>query len=866
MANALYLRRFPPSYSSASLFLFMVSSLRLSLAALLLLFVAGVPGLSSAQDGDQPIVATDLYQLKDLGSVTASPDGRKVAYTVRSIEKTDDGYTYRSHLHLVRAARGEAPQQLTHGAQEASQPAWHPDGDRLAFVRTVDDTPQIFILPVFGGEAYQLTEFEHGASSPQWSPNGRQLLFSSSLSKDGVREVMGNDHPEWPLERAGFDPTAPVDEDITPNPDGSLEEVQAYLKKTAAESNPRLLHRLNFQGEFDLLPEPSFQHFFVLDMDEEDATPQPVTRGFYSFGSADWLPNNRQIVVSGAVVDDTHPDRVDQNRLYLVSLNQLQPRLLLEIEEHSLSNPQVSPDGRTVLFQASDLRNRGYAQTQLGLFNLSGREAPDILSSNFDRSLGSPRWSRDNWAVYFTAPADGGFPLYRLSLIDEDEDGQAGIVRGLRPAGELSGDSRSSFEVDEIGTPNPAIERLTSFERGIRSYDITDATVYFVATDVSNPFELFSANRRVSEEEQLTRHNADWIADRQLSFPQMHMVESDTFDVQYWVMPPAGFDPDTDSGSFPVMLQIHGGPSAMWGPGEVSMWHEFQLMAARGFGVVYSNPRGSGGYGNDFRRANFQDWGDGPTADVLAALDDALERYDWLDGSQQVVTGGSYAGYLTAWIIAHTDRFDAAVAQRGVYDLPTFLGEGNAWRLVPNHFGGFPWDTERPDPPEVDEENEDEQPSLSPADTMSVREILEYNSPMTHVANITTPFLIKHGDNDLRTGVIQSEMLYKSLKILERPVEYIRYPGAGHDMSRTGDPEQRVDRLLRIYEFMARYVDLTGAPLFIETTEPEPIDVEELFQVETIEAPDEDAADEPAENNGTAAEMRTAQPLVVPAS
>ena len=211
------------------------------------------------------------------------------------------------------------------------------------------------------------------------------------------------------------------------------------------------------------------------------------------------------------------------------------------------------------------------------------------------------------------------------------------------------------------------------------------------------------------------------------------------------------------------------------------MWHEFQLMAAKGYAVGFSNPRGSGGYGYAYKQANYQDWGDGPASDVLAALDDALRRQRWIDPQRQVVTGGSYAGYLTAWVVAQDPRFKAAVAQRGVYELSTFFGEGNAWRLVPSHFGGYPWE-EGP--------------------------VLRNNSPLTHVSQIQTPLLIMHADNDLRTGVSQSEVLYRSLKVLGRPVEYVRYPRAGHDLSRSGHPKQRMDRLLRIYEFMERYVGL----------------------------------------------------------
>ena len=197
------------------------------------------------------------------------------------------------------------------------------------------------------------------------------------------------------------------------------------------------------------------------------------------------------------------------------------------------------------------------------------------------------------------------------------------------------------------------------------------------------------------------------------------------------------------------------------------------------YGIVYANPRGSGGYGKDFQFANYQDWGTGPAEDVLAAATDAAKEA-WVDTARQVITGGSYAGYLTAWIVGHDHRFKAAFAQRGVYELTTFMGEGNAWRLTPNYFG-LPWDAKS-------------------------KEILDRESPYSYVDKITTPLLIKHGENDLRTGPIQSEMMYKSLKILGKEVEYVRMPGATHELSRTGNVRQRIDRMLRIYEFFERYI------------------------------------------------------------
>ena len=165
--------------------------------------------------------------------------------------------------------------------------------------------------------------------------------------------------------------------------------------------------------------------------------------------------------------------------------------------------------------------------------------------------------------------------------------------------------------------------------------------------------------------------------------------------------------------------------------------------------------------------------------DVLTSLDKTIAE-GWTDTSHLFITGGSYAGYLVGYILGHDKRFAAGCSQRGVYDLRTFFGEGNAWRLVPNYFGGYPWES-------------------------NVLQTLERESPISYVSNITTPYIIFHGENDLRTGVIQSEQFYKSLKVLGRPVEYVRHPGATHEITRTGNNRQRMDQMLRTWEFFERF-------------------------------------------------------------
>jgi dipeptidyl aminopeptidase/acylaminoacyl peptidase len=729
-----------------------------ALAGLLLL----VP-LAHAQEGTEPVVASDLFRIQQVGGVTASPDGRHVAYTVtqayREGSGRDEKFGYRTYIWLAPVDGSAPPRPLTRGTTSASGPVWHPSGDTLAFVRSVDGRPQVFLMALSGGEPWPLTRAPQGAGGPVFSPDGRRLVFTSTLTDADLRRER-LPVPAWATARPGGR-TRP-DTTVRGNPDGSLDEIRAWLDRNADDASPRVLTRINFQSETDVDPVYRFPRLYVQDV-REGATARPVTRSMRTYAGNAWLPGGRELLVSTNPDSLTLPERLQGGAvLYALDTQTGRVRVFLRWPGRSLFGPTVSPDGSTVAFLTTEDGDVGFAQTEIGLVRLRGSDAdgvPRLITVGFDRGPGNLRFSKDGRHLYATAASDGGTPLFRF----------------------------------DVRAAQPEAERLTPYEQGVSSYDIagTGASSVAVAalTEWSNPYELWRFDlftRRAPA--RLSSHNTGWIARKRLSRPEEFKVQRpDGLTVQAWKMAPT-----SGEGRRPVLLQIHGGPTAMWGPGEASMWHEFQFFASRGWGVVFSNPRGSGGYGYRFQRANERDWGHGPMGDVLAAFDHALETSAWADTSRQLLTGGSYAGYLTAWIVAHTDRFDAAAAQRGVYDLPTFFGEGNAWRLVPNYFGGYPWT---------------DSTVAYQGDTASVREVLQRESPLTYVENIRTPLFIKHGDQDRRTGFVQSEMLYRSLALLGREVEYARYPGATHELSRSGEPKLRMDRLLRIYEFLARYAD-----------------------------------------------------------
>lgn len=692
----------------------------------------------------KPITAGDLMKIVTTNSLQISPDGTKaVTVVVRKALKGESDYYYTRHLYLLDLVNKTEPVQLTFGDKNDSQPQWSPDGKQILFVRADGDKSQLWILPLTGGEAHAITKSEYGAGNPRWSPDGKKILYSASIPFSAIE---GN--TPWTYERPGrtkgdepnFKSMKPEErKKVSASPDGSLDEVRAWLARNTNDNNPRVLMRQDLQGELNLQPEESFSHLFVKTVGSDDKDVQ-LTQGFQNFGSAEWSPDGKFIICHSHVLK-LHPDRDRDNDLWIVDVANKTAKEFFAWPGYSSSNPSYSPDGTTISFSATSTENRHAPQSQLAVVPATGGKAT-LLTASFDRDISGNVWSADSKTIYFASQTEGDIPLF------------------------------------SVPAKGGSITKIFGNDNGVNDFDVRGDKVVFALTETKNPWELHLLNLKDKSTRALTQFNEVWMKDKLYSTPKEYwQTRPDGTKVQYWVMEPIG---KKDGMKYPTILNIHGGPSAMWGPGIFSMWHEYQVENSWGYGVVYCNPRGSGGYGDKFKRGNFKDWGNGPANDILTSLDEAMKQHGWIDKDNLFVEGGSYAGYMVAWIVGHDNRFKAANAQRGVYDLTTFMGEGNAWRLVPDHFGGYPWQKE-------------------------TKALLDSESPLTYVEKINTPLLIIHGDQDLRTGVIQSEMLYKSLKILNKPVEYIRYPREGHELTRSGNPGRMMDHLLRVIEFFERY-------------------------------------------------------------
>jgi len=271
-----------------------------------------------------------------------------------------------------------------------------------------------------------------------------------------------------------------------------------------------------------------------------------------------------------------------------------------------------------------------------------------------------------------------------------------------------------------------------------------------------------------------------------VSKPEEVWYENGEFDVQGWTLTPPDFDPDDE---YPVIVNIHGGPHVMWTTSG-TMWHEFQTMAARGYVVFWCNFRGSTGYGQAFHKAIEGNWGAGMMTDIMAGVDHISER-EYIDEDNLFVTGGSGGGFMSSWIIGHTDRFSGAVPQRGVFELNSWYGSAvESHKYIEWEFQAVPW-----------EDNE----------------FLWEQSPIAKAHEVTTPTLILHGDNDFATRN-NSEMLYRFLKKNRIPARMVRYPREGHELSRSGEPGHVIDRINRIIRWFDGYSDHHEAEPVLEET------------------------------------------------
>lgn len=664
----------------------------------------------------------DLYALSWLEDVRISPDGCFVVYVQVSVDRPNN--SYRRALYLISTAGG-SPRRFSRGKSDY-QPRWSPDGRRLAFVSTRDDEKgQIYLIDLAGGEAQQLTAMPNGASDPAWSPDGRRLAFIAPTNEEEQQREQADP------------PTQPVADRWSINREREQRRHDEELRR-----DPLIVQRLPYRSGTSFFDDRR-RHIYLADLPEGDLvilpSPRRLSHGDLHYSPPRWMPDG-QTLLTTATRDPEADSLFAYTDLLRLPIDGGEP-LRLTSPGFSYTDPQPSPDGRLIACCRFDEQHL-LVDLRVACMPAAGGEVTD-LTAHTDLRIEQFCWGADSQSILYSAGWQGNAHIHTIGLPGTAD---------LRHATTLVSGRRIVSEFDSA----------------------KDGSIAFIAGGPDNPCDLFLRTPDGTER-RLTSINDELLHQRLIApMEEFRFRAPDAQEVQGWVVYPPDFDPTQ---TYPLAVHIHGGPHVMWGPGYRSMWHEWQVTAASGYVVFFCNPRGSDGYGLQWRDALKRSWGTADSPDILAGVN-ALLAHGSIDPQRIAVTGGSYGGYMTTWLLAHSKRFVCGVAARGVYNLISQHSTSDAYELIEIEFHGFPWELA----------NE-----------------LWTHSPLAHAHNITAPLLILHSELDFRVPISEAEQLFTFLRRQKKVVELVRYPREGHELTRSGEPNHRADHMRRTLAWFDRY-------------------------------------------------------------
>ncbi len=674
------------------------------------------------------ITIEDLYQIKFVSRPRISPDGQRIAYVVTRID--DKKHAYRSAL-WVAAADGSGARRFTSETASTGSPAWSPDGTYLAFVREGEDPEQ--------PATDEKKKKKYGKDKPQiWiiptdGGEARQLTWMEH----------GASAPVWSPDSQQLVFSALVGP--------SEEETDEGKPLPKVRVIDRLWYRLDGVGFIH----DRRSHLFLIDA--TGGEPQQLTNGDWDDGDAAWSPDGTQLAFVSNHAEDRW--RVPGADVYVMPLQHNKAGELRCLTDGTLSSgsPAWSPDGKTLAFlAATKLRSAGH----VSLYTISSdadHGAATCLSKDFEGScmdwtnsdmgdehlMPPPAWSSDGKALYVLASQRGASRIYVMPTSGS----------GAEPA-----------------TLTPGEVHVHDF-----SVDAAQKTLAVLMSSATRPQEIFVRSTTLSDTLHPVTHVNDALFEQLLLAEPEYLpyTGADGWPMDGWILKPHDFDP---AKKYPLILEIHGGPQTQYGYG---FFHEMQMLVAQGYVVLYTNPRGSCGYGYDFANAVRGAWGEKDSIDILNGVDALLQR-GYIDEQRLGVTGGSYGGFMTNWLIGHTQRFRVAITDRCVTNMASMFGASDiGWDLAEENLDAAPWEN---------------------------LESYMHMSPISYVQNIKTPLLIIHSEQDLRCGIEQAEQLFAALKWMGREVLFVRFEGQSHGLSRGGHPKSRIERLQHIKNWFEQHL------------------------------------------------------------
>ena len=733
-----------------------------------LIVLASAVSLSAQNSSPQPntakraITDRDLFNFVWIADPELSPDGSRVAFT-RVV--ADEKHTaYETSIWMAATSGDATPMRMTNGKHDA-HPRWSPDGKRIAFVRggEKDDSgkprpSQIAILSLTGGEARTITDLPKGASDPVWSPDNNRIAFLSTTTPEDIEKEQRKKKDA----KADTAATAASPKDSVATANSASKADSDSDHESDIHIITHAVYRSNDEGYIDF---KRHDHIWVIDIplaSDEPAKPQQLTSGDYDEDGIVWTHDGSRVYFLTRRIDEPYYE-TPTTEIYSVASTGGTAEKLNTIPM-GIGRLALSPDGRRVAFHGSVTQPvRSYSQPDLWVLDLTPNAQPRNLTAAYDFDMGS------------SVGGDNAAP------------------RGGRGMGlQWSPDGHWLFDIVEklgrtslvrVDTKTGAITEITNGDQAVLDYSVTPDARSAVAL-VSTPTmvgDLFTVRLDAGQAGSRTRitdaNKALWS---QLNLTEPEEINYKSFDglpIQGWIQKPPDFDPKK---KYPLILNIHGGPHAAYG------WifdHEFQWMAAKGYVVLYINPRGSTSYGQDFGNIIQYHYPGDDYRDLMAGVDEILKR-GYVDPKKLGVTGGSGGGVLTDWTVTQTDRFAAAVSQRDISNWASWWYTADFTLFQPAWFKAPPFQ--------------------DPKDYAN-------RSAITFVEKIHTPILFILGQSDYRTPQDSGgEQIFRALKFMKRPTAMVVFPRETHELSRSGEPWHRIERLDNIVGWFDKW--LMGVP------------------------------------------------------